>query len=198
MDSACRDDFEDPRHREPLHVAMAVAAFVITIAGATTATGCRRATNPQDEQPAAREETRYADFSGTIPMAWDCREPFAIDGCEPAHGFLVVEKVKDHPSIVGSGVEAGDICLSWGTRLPEPPKTLRDAFLAYLCNDADDGDLCWFAHNRDGKIEVFSCLMGELYECMASPGTFGLELRPVAFADEEVERIMSEWFSMSM
>ena len=40
-----------------------------------------------------------------------------------------------------------------------------------------------------GKIEVFSCSMGELYECMVALGTFGLELRPVPFSDDDAERI---------
>ena len=166
---------------------VAIAAFVAIVAIAT-ATGCCRTTSRQGAA-AAGEETRYADFSATIPMAWDCREPFAIDGCEPTKGFLVIEKVKDHPSIIGSGVEIGDICLSWGTRDPEVPETLRDAFLSYLSNNAGDDDACWFARDRDGKIEVFSCCMGELYECMVALGTFGLELRPVQFSKDDAERI---------
>ncbi len=163
----------------------AIAIFIVLAAFA--ATGCRG--TDRRNAAAGDKEVRYADFSATIPMAWDCREPFAIDGCEPRKGFLVIEKVKDHPSIIGSGVQVGDICLSWGTASPEPPKTLRDAFLGYLCNNAGDDGTCWFARDRDGKIEVFSCSMGELYECMVALGTFGLELRPVPFSDDDAERI---------
>jgi len=166
----------------------AIVSVAATVALSAT-TGCSRTASRQD-QAATGGETRYADFSATIPMAWYCREPFAIDGCEPTKGFLVVEKVKDHPTIVDSGVEVGDVCLSWGTASPEPPKTLRDAFLEYLCNNAGDDDTCWFARDRGGKVEVFSCSMGELYECMVSLGTFGLELRPTVFTDEKAMRIV--------
>lgn len=157
------------------------------IAAMAAMSGCRgegdaAATAPPDAP-------HRADFSGTIPAGWPLCKPFADDNGETVQGFLVVDKVKDHPNLAGSGVEPGDICLSWGTFNPEAPETLREAWLAFLGHDAGDEEPFWFARDRDGKTEVFSCGMGELFECAAALGTFGLELRPAAFRKEDAERI---------
>lgn len=157
------------------------------IAAVAAMSGCRRqvGTDAAPQQDAAP----WADFSGPIRPGWQLDKPFADDNSETLQGFLVVEKVKDHPNLRSSGVEVGDICLSWGTPDPEPPATLREAWLAFLANEAGDDEAVWFARNRDGRTEVYSCSMGGLFECMVSLGTFGLTLRPVAFPPEEAERI---------
>lgn len=145
---------------------------------------------PTGDAPAP-DAAHWADFSAPIRPGWQLGKPFANENCETLPGFLVVEKVKDHPTIRGSGVEVGDICLSWGTLDPEPPETLREAWLAFLVYEANDEDEFWFARDRDGKTEVFSCGMVELFECMVALGTFGLELRPVPFKKEDAERILA-------
>ena len=168
---------------------LAIAIFVAIVVAALLAltTGCGRA--DRAESAVSPDVSRTADFSGAIPMSWPLCKPFVDGDGEVAKDFLVVEQVKDHSGIRNSGVEPGDICLSWGTPNPEVPETLRDAWLAYLCKECGDEADCWFARDRDGRVEVFSCGMGELYECMVSLGTFGLALRPTAFPDEAVERI---------
>ena len=111
------------------------------------------------------------------------------DNYETVQGFLVVEKVMDHPNLKYAGVLVGDICLSWGTRYPEAPETLSDAWIDFLKWGRSDEDVCWFARDNGGKIEVFQCDAGLLYECMVSLGTFGLALKPTAFPKEAAERI---------
>ena len=165
-----------------------VVTIGLAIVAVAALPGCRK--SDRREKPEPWWNTGHpADYSGTIPRTWPYCKPFINDDIELVPGFLVVEWTKDHPTIENAGVEVGDICLSWGTRDPEVPETLREAFLAYLCNNAGDDDSCWFARDRDGKIEVFSCCMGELHECMAAFGTFCLELRPVPFSKNDAERI---------
>ena len=186
--NASRNAGEGKASKLAIAIFLAIAVFVSIVVFAAT-TGCSMTTRRQ-VPAAAGEESRYADFSRIIPRTWPYCKPFINEDIELVPGFLVVEWTKDHPTIENAGVMVGDICLSWGTRDPEVPETLRDAFLAYLCNNAGDDDTCWFARDRDGKIEVFSCSMGELHECMAAFGTFCLELRPTAFPKEKVGRIM--------
>ncbi len=83
----------------------------------------------------------------------------------------------------------GDVCLSWGTRDPEVPETLRAAWLDFLRWGRSDEDICWCARDNGGEIEVFPCDAGLLYECMVSLGTFGLALMSTAFLEEDAERI---------
>ena len=158
--------------------AMAIAAM----------SGCRRGGDQKESAPWWQTE-RKADFSGTIPIDWPLCEPFVDDDCEVVQGFLVVEKVKDHPNLEASGVKPGDICLSWGTRYPEAPETLRDAWLGFLKRDCGDEAVCWFARENGGRVDVFQCGAAELYECEVALGTFGLALTPTAFDKERFKRI---------
>ena len=167
-------------------VAIGLATFAVVVLS-----GCRKG-GDLDEKSAPWWETRHkADYSGTIPVEWPFCKPFVDDNAEDVWGFLVVEKVKDHSTLKDSGVEVGDICLSWGTTSPEPPKTLRDAWLEFLNWGRGDEDVCWFARENGGSVEVFSCDAVGLYECMAAIGTFGLALKPMAFGEERFEKIRS-------
>ncbi|MBR4612063.1 MAG: hypothetical protein IKO40_05035, partial [Kiritimatiellae bacterium] len=94
-----------------------------------------------------------------------------------------------HANLKASGVKVGDIVLSWATRYPEVPETLREAWLDFLNWGRSEEDVCWLARDNAGEIEVFPCDACMFYECMVALGTFGLALRPTAFPDEEVERI---------
>jgi hypothetical protein len=151
-------------------------------------TGCRRG-GGKDEAAPWWETAHEADFSGTISPGWPLCDPFMDSNYESAQGFLVVEKVEDHPNLEMSGVKVGDICLSWNTRYPEVPETLREAWLDFLNWGRGDEDVCWFARENGGEIEVFSCGAGILYECMVALGTFGLALTPTEFDNERFEKI---------
>lgn len=162
------------------------AWFAAAAVAALTAGSAPEAT--ADEAAAGGADNR-ADFRGIVPPSFPLCAPFVDDNDETVEGFLVVRRVKDHPNPRNAGVEPGDVCLSWGTDGPKPPETLRDAWLDFLNWGRSDEDECWFARDRDGRIEVFSCGGGELYECMVALGTFCLELAPTAFPKEEAERI---------
>lgn len=165
-----------------------VVAIGLAIFAIAAMSGCRK--NDRREKPEPWWMTAHpADYSGTIPVEWPFCKPFVDDNVEDVRGFLVVEKVKDHPTLKDSGVKAGDICLSWATRDPEVPETLRDAWLEFLTKKSGDEDVCWFARENGSKIEVFPCDVSGLYECMAALGTFGLALKPMAFAEDRFEKI---------
>ena len=161
---------------------------VIAIAVIAAMAGCRRDGGQERHEPwwgTAREQ----DFSGIVPVGWPLCEPFVDEDYATVRGFLVVEKVKDHANLKASGVKAGDIVLSCATPYPEVPDTLRDAWLNFLNWGRSDEDVCWFARDNGGNVEILSCGAAELYECEVALGTFGLALRPTAFQDEDVERI---------
>lgn len=162
-------------------IAIATAAIVGT-------TGCQRSDGQEMPEP-WYGTVREADFSGIVPVGWPLCKPFVDEELTAVRGFLVVEKMEDHANLHASGVKVGDIFLSWATSEPEVPETLRDAWLDFLIWGRGDEDVCWVARDQDGRIEVFPCDAGLLYECMVSLGTFGLALRPTAFSDEDVERI---------
>ena len=165
-----------------------MTVFIVATAAIAAMSGCQQGGGQETAEP-PRRTTPEADFSGVVPVGWPLCKPFVDGNYETVRGFLVVETVKDHPNLHASGVETGDICLSWATRDPEVPETLRDAWLGFLKWGRGDEDVCWFARDNGGGIEVFACEAGMLYECMASLGTFGLALRPTAFSHEDVERI---------
>ncbi|MBQ6923683.1 MAG: hypothetical protein IJQ73_03495 [Kiritimatiellae bacterium] len=177
--------------------ALTIAIAFFAIAVLAVAPGCRKDSRRDAvEPPEAAQKTapwwdpvQEADYSGAVPIGWPLCRPFVDDDYEMAHGFLVVEKVKDHPNLAYADVRVGDICLSWGTRDPEVPETLSKAWLDFLNWGRDDEDVCWFARDNGGEIEVFPCDAGLLYECMVSLGTFGLALKPTAFPKEAAERI---------
>ncbi len=165
-----------------------ISAWILAVFSIAVTSGCHKGTGLKDPSPWWK--TPYmAEFSGTVPVEWPFCKPFVDDNAEDVRGFLIVEKVKDHPTIKDSGVKPGDICLSWATQWPEVPETLRDAWLGFLNWGRGDEDVCWFARDVNGIVEVFSCDAVCLYECMASPRTFGLALAPKAFGREAVDRI---------
>jgi hypothetical protein len=163
-------------------------AWFTAAAVAALSTGCGQDV-VRTEASAAADAERRADFRGIIPPSYPICAPFVDDNDETVEGFLVVQTVKDHPSLKNSGVMVGDVCLSWGTRYPEAPETLRDAWLDFLNRRFDDEAVCWFARDKGGKVEVFSCGAAELYECEVALASFGLELLPTAFPEKDAERI---------
>lgn len=174
---------------------LAIAFFAIAVLAA--APGCRKDHRQDAAEPPASarkpapwwDPVQQADFSGAVPIGWPLCKPFVDDDYETVRGFLVVEKVKDHPNLSQAGVRAGDIFLSWGTRGPEVPETLRDAWLDFLNWRRNDEDDCWLVRDNGGEFEVFRCDACLLYECMVSLGTFGLALKPTAFPEEDADRI---------
>ena len=165
-----------------------LAAGICAATAIAAMTGCRRGGDSKETDQWWKTE-HEADFSGTIPIGWPLCEPFVDDDYENARGFLVVERVEDHPNLEMSGVRVGDILLSCDTRYPEVPETLRDAWLGFLNWGRGDEDDCWFARESGGEVEVFSCGAGILYECMVSLGTFGLALTPTEFDKGRFEKI---------
>lgn len=165
-----------------------ITIVIIAIATIAAMSDCRRSGGQIKAAP-WWGTMREADFSGIVPIGWPLCEPFVDEEYETVRGFLVVEKIKDHANLKASGVEVGDIILSWATRYPEVPETLREAWLDFLNWGRSDEDVCWLARDQGGRIEVFPCDSCMFYECMVALGTFGLALRPTAFPDEEVERI---------
>lgn len=134
-------------------------------------------------------EHKTADYSGTIPVDWPFCPPFVDDAIDLAEGFLVVEAVKPCHASDGSGVQPGDIFLSWDTDTPSPAEHLLDAWLSFLLWKRDPGGLCWFARDCSETIQVYSCDAEALFECIASHGTFCLRLAPNVFSPEEYERV---------
>ena len=163
-------------------------ALLAAAAVAALATGCGRDAGRTEAAPAADTEW-MADFTGIIPPSYPLCPPFVDRDLATVEGFLVVRSVEDHPNPRNAGVEPGDVFLSFGTDGPKPPETLHEAWLAFLNGGKGDEDSCWFARERDGRIEVYSCCVGELYECEVALGTFCLELKPTAFPKEAAERI---------
>ncbi len=174
---------------------LAIAFFVLVAVAAMP--GCRRGRQQDAVEPSGTTEdsapwwqtAHTADYSGTVPVDWPLCRPFVGDDYETVRGFLVVEKVKDHYNLRSTGLRVGDICLSWATDSPKVPKTLRDAWLEFLSWGRSDEDVCWFARDNGGSVEVFPCDAGLLYECMVSLGTFGLALTPTPFDQERYEKI---------
>ena len=166
-----------------------VVAIGVAILAIAALSGCRKGGDLEEKSAPWWETPHKADYSGTIPVVWPFCKPFVDDNAEDVQGFLVVERVKDHPSLKDSGVKPGDFCLSWATPKPEVPKTLRDAWLDFLNWGRSDEDVCWFAREKDGEIEVFPCDVVCLYECMAAIGSFGLALKPMAVDEERFEKI---------
>ena len=174
---------------------LAIAFFAIAVLAA--APGCRKDNRQDAAEPSEAtrkiapwwDPVQQADYSGAVPIGWPLCKPFVDDNYETVQGFLVVEKVKDHPNLAYADVRVGDVLLSWGTRDPEVPETLRDAWLDFFNRRLDDEAVCWFARDNGGEIEVFPCDACLLYECMVSLGTFGLALQPTAFPEEDAERI---------
>ena len=166
--------------------AFSVCLAILAVAALS---GCRKGGGLEEKSAPWWETPHKADYSGTIPVVWPFCKPFVDDNAEDVQGFLVVERVKDHPSLKDSGVKPGDFCLSWATPKPEVPKTLRDAWLDFLNWGRGDEDVCWFAREKDGEIQVFPCDAVFLYECMVSLGTFGLALKPMAMDEERFEKI---------
>ena len=182
--------------RQPF-AAMVAAACAMSCIVLAAAPGCRKDHRQDAAEPSEAvrktaawwDPVQQADYSGAVPIGWPLCKPFVDDDYETVQGFLVVEKVKDHPNLAYADVRVGDVLLSWGARDPEVPETLRDAWLDFLNRRLDDEAVCWFARDTGGEIEVFPCDACLLYECMVSLGTFGLALQPTAFPEEDAERI---------
>jgi hypothetical protein len=135
------------------------------------------------------DAARSADFAAGIPAHWPYCAPFADENANATTGFLVVDRVKECHASDCSGVHPGDIFLAWEASFPDPGDTLLDGWLSFLRWKRDPGGLCWFARDRGGTIQLFSCEAEMLFECHASPATFCLELVPRVFAPEAFRRI---------
>lgn len=134
-------------------------------------------------------ERKTADFTGDIPVEWPFCPPFVDDAIDLAEGFLVVEAVKPCHASDGSGVRPGDIFLAWDSDTPAPNEHLLDAWLSFLLWKRDPGGRCWFARDRGGAFEIFSCDAEALFECIASHGTFCLRLAPRICSPDEWARL---------
>lgn len=176
------------RNRDNSMKRKTIALCLIAIAAVIAAMAMEKAI-ARNTAPSSAAPLGMADFTGAIPPQWPLCKPFVDDNGEAVKGFLVVEAVKDHPGIVGSGVKPGDICLSWSTRSPEVPQNLCDAWLDFLSRGRNDEYLCWFAREDSGNIDILSCHAPELSECEASLGTFGLTLVPKAFDEDRFGKI---------
>ena len=162
------------------------AIWLIALTMAWCATSCRKP--PSDGKWAPGGKT--ADFTGTIPETWPLCPPFIDGNVEAAKGFLVVEAVKPCHTSDASGVQPGDIFLSWDSDTPAPTDILLDNWLSFLQWKRDPGGCCWFARDCDGTIQIFSCEAEVLFECEVALGTFCLRLVPAVFAPVEIQRIL--------